>query len=76
MHRLYSEIDELTHPLQLAAHSGATDKQVDIAYKWYSELFYVVAFFRNSFSFVAALTFLFSVTYHVISKLRGNEKNI
>ena len=24
---------------------------------------------------MAALIFLFSVTYHVISKLRGNEKN-
>ena len=41
MYRLYSEIEELTHPLVLSDHSspaGVTNKEVDIVYKSYLEL--------------------------------------
>ena len=52
-----------------------TDKEVQIALKWYYELKDTIFVWIKTENGVAALIFLTYVTYHLISKLRGNEKN-
>jgi len=76
MHRLYFDSDELTRPVELASNSDVTDKEVQIALKWYHELEDTIFLWINTEHGVTALIFLTSVTYHVISKIRGNEKNV
>ena len=75
MHRLYHDIDYSTCPVELASASAVTDKEVQIALKWYHELKDTIYLWINNENGVAALIFLTYVTYHLISKLRGNEKN-
>jgi len=53
-----------------------TDKEVQIALKWYYELKDTIFVWINTDYGVASLIFLTYVTYHLISKLRGNEKNL
>jgi len=76
MYRMYQEGDELTRPVELASNSAVTDKEVQILNKWYYELKDTVYLWINTENGVAALIFLTYVTYHLISKLRGNEKNV
>jgi len=76
MHRLYLDSDDFTRPVELASSSAVTDKEVQILNKWYYELKDTIYLFINTEFGVAALIFLTYVTYHLISKLRGNEKNL
>jgi len=76
MHRLYRDTDELTRPVELSSNSAVTDKEVQIALKWYYELKDTIYEWVNTDYGVAALIFLTYVTYHLISKFRGNEKNV
>jgi len=76
MHRLHLDTDELTRPVELASNSAVTDKEVDIILKWYHELIDTIYLNENTNFGVAALIFLTYLTYHLISKVRGNEKNV
>ena len=76
MHRAYREIEELMRPLELASHSEVTDKEYQSALKWYYELYDTVYTWILTEDGVAFLIFLMYVTYHLISKLRGNERNV
>ena len=53
-----------------------TDKEVQAVLKWYGELKDTVSSWIVTEYGVAVLIFLMYVTYHLISKLRGNEKNV
>jgi len=53
-----------------------TDKEVEYALKWYYEMKDTVYAWLVSELGVAVLIFLMYVTYHLISKLRGNERNV
>jgi len=75
MHRLYLDSDDLVRPVELASNAAVTDKEVQIALKWYFELKDTIYSWYNTELGVVALIFLTYVTYHLISKLRGNEKN-
>jgi len=76
MHRAYQEFEELTCPVELASHSDVTDKEVQSALKWYYELIDTVHSWLVTEDGVAVLMSLMYVIYHLISKLRGNEKNV
>jgi len=52
-----------------------TEKEVQIVDLWYDELKDNLYLCSNAQQGAAALIFLAYVTYHLISKLRGNEKN-
>ena len=64
------------YPVELIEHRGATaDEEFESTVSWYSEVYNKVFLTLTYLFGVAALIFLTYVTYHVISKLRGNEKN-
>jgi len=72
MHRAYLEVDESTRPVELSSHSDVTDKEVQSALKWHDELKDTVSTWIVTEAGVAVLIFLMYVTYHLISKFRGN----
>ena len=76
MHLLYRKVEELTCPTEKTSHSDVTDQEVQAADKGYYELKDTVYTWETSEYGVAALIFLMYVTYHLISKLRGNERNV
>ena len=76
MHRAYLEVDELKRPIELASNSGVTDKEAQDALKWYFELSNTVYTWDVSEVGGAVLISLMYVTYRLISKLRGNERNV
>ena len=76
MHLEYFEVDEMTRPVELVENSRVTAEEAQIAYEWYWELKYTVLTTITIEIGVVAFTFLVYVTYHLISKLRGNEQNV
>ena len=62
--------------MELVSDSAVTDKEVQIVNKWFFVLKETMLFWINTENGVASLIFLTYVTYHLISKFRGNEKNI
>ena len=73
---MYPDSDDFERPVELASNSAVTDKEAQIALNWYYELADTIILWMNTEFGVAALIFLTYVTYHLISKLRGNEKNV
>jgi len=53
-----------------------TYKEVQAVKKWYDKLHNTLFTWEVTKDGVAALIFLMYVTYHLISKLRGNERNV
>ena len=72
MHLEYFEVDELTRPVELVENSRVTAEEAQIALKMYDELYDTVWTWKVSEYGVAVLIFLMYVTYHLISKFRGN----
>ena len=76
MHRPYLEVEELAHPLALIESSGISAEELQSLNDWSGELFDRVLQYSAVLLGIGTLTCLTYVTYHVISKLRGNEKNV
>ena len=63
--------------VQLVEHRGTTEyEDFENAQEPYDELFVIVYDTIPIMDFIAFQIFLAYVIYHVISKMRGNEKNV
>ena len=76
MHRPYLVVEELTHPLALIESSEISAEELQSLNDWSGELFDRVLQYSAVLLGIGTLTCLTYVTYHIISKLRGNEKNV
>jgi len=78
MNRLLPEIKEFVNPLELIERppSTPTGRDVQICVDWYHDLTYTIMCSFLILLGAATLVFLAYLVYHIISKLRGNEKNV
>jgi len=66
---------KLSRPHKFAGDSGVMDEEIDAVLDWYGEVYDKTGKLGTGEFFVALMTVHAYVVYHVISKLRGNEKN-